>query len=361
MVLLAFAASAASVAAQSLVTQPGDACCVRCDCADEAQCLRCVVCRWTTAGCVPDSAYEMYECCRDCSCGSPGECIGCGCCVDWSTMKCYEPPCEETTSSSTVTTTTERRRVTTTYTTTTHFRFITAGDLVTTTTSTTATTTTTSVTSTTRTSTTSTTTTTIHKPTCSDGIQNQGEDWIDCGGPCRPCPTPDVELDVESPPEVERGEPFRMTVRLRPNQSGSYRLDLRLPEGFESRSRTSRDFVASAGVDVVFEFEVDATDYLKVGGYAFSAEVRDNRNLLAAEDGGNLTVRQPTVIETPLFRVKLPDMDDVRKVVGETREMLFRLVNNTTQVLYSFRWLWAALMLALLGVLYIYYAWRRRP
>lgn len=25
-------------------------------------------------------------------------------------------------------------------------------------------------------------------PTCSDGIKNQGEEWIDCGGPCPPCP-----------------------------------------------------------------------------------------------------------------------------------------------------------------------------
>ena len=23
--------------------------------------------------------------------------------------------------------------------------------------------------------------------TCADGIQNQGEDGIDCGGPCSPC------------------------------------------------------------------------------------------------------------------------------------------------------------------------------
>ncbi|MAG50118.1 hypothetical protein CL621_00575 [archaeon] len=32
-----------------------------------------------------------------------------------------------------------------------------------------------------------TTTTTIPKPTCSDGIQNQGEQEIDCGGPCNRC------------------------------------------------------------------------------------------------------------------------------------------------------------------------------
>jgi len=27
------------------------------------------------------------------------------------------------------------------------------------------------------------------EPTCSDGIKNQGETGIDCGGPCKPCPT----------------------------------------------------------------------------------------------------------------------------------------------------------------------------
>ena len=30
-------------------------------------------------------------------------------------------------------------------------------------------------------------------PTCSDGIMNQGETGIDCGGPCGPCPTPTVQ------------------------------------------------------------------------------------------------------------------------------------------------------------------------
>jgi len=61
------------------------------------------------------------------------------------------------------------------------------------TTSTTSTTTTSTISattssiSTTTTSTTSTTTTTIEIPTCSDGIRNQGEEGIDCGGPCKPC------------------------------------------------------------------------------------------------------------------------------------------------------------------------------
>ena len=29
--------------------------------------------------------------------------------------------------------------------------------------------------------------TTTVRPTCSDGIRNQGEEEADCGGPCRPC------------------------------------------------------------------------------------------------------------------------------------------------------------------------------
>lgn len=35
-------------------------------------------------------------------------------------------------------------------------------------------------------------------PTCSDGIQNQGETATDCGGPCPPCP--DCVVDGQCPP-----------------------------------------------------------------------------------------------------------------------------------------------------------------
>ncbi|MFH1722113.1 MAG: hypothetical protein ABH950_05875 [Candidatus Altiarchaeota archaeon] len=51
----------------------------------------------------------------------------------------------------------------------------------------TSSTSTTSSTSSTSTSTTSTSTTSIPLPTCDDGIQNQNETAIDCGGPCEEC------------------------------------------------------------------------------------------------------------------------------------------------------------------------------
>jgi len=39
-------------------------------------------------------------------------------------------------------------------------------------------------------------------PTCSDGIQNQGETGVDCGGPCPPCAVPAIEvpMPVAAPP-----------------------------------------------------------------------------------------------------------------------------------------------------------------
>ncbi len=42
---------------------------------------------------------------------------------------------------------------------------------------------------TTSSTTTSSTTTTTIEATCSDGVQNQGEEGIDCGGPCKSCPS----------------------------------------------------------------------------------------------------------------------------------------------------------------------------
>ena len=39
-------------------------------------------------------------------------------------------------------------------------------------------------------------------PTCSDGIQNQGETGIDCGGPCPPCPPPTCSDGIQNQGET---------------------------------------------------------------------------------------------------------------------------------------------------------------
>ncbi|MBU3941524.1 MAG: hypothetical protein KKF74_01280, partial [Nanoarchaeota archaeon] len=44
-------------------------------------------------------------------------------------------------------------------------------------------------------------------PTCFDGIQNQGEEGIDCGGPCRPCPTCSDGIQNQGEEDIDCGGP----------------------------------------------------------------------------------------------------------------------------------------------------------
>jgi len=44
-------------------------------------------------------------------------------------------------------------------------------------------------------------------PTCSDGIQNQGETGVDCGGPCAACPTCDDGIQNQGETDVDCGGP----------------------------------------------------------------------------------------------------------------------------------------------------------
>jgi len=44
-------------------------------------------------------------------------------------------------------------------------------------------------------------------PTCSDGIQNQGETGIDCGGPCSPCPTCNDGIQNQGETGIDCGGP----------------------------------------------------------------------------------------------------------------------------------------------------------
>jgi hypothetical protein len=169
-----------------------------------------------------------------------------------------------------------------------------------------------------------------------------------------------VKLRLDNPADVEKGSLFQVKVRVKPNRTGSYRVDVKLPEGFEARERTVRDMKIEAGEEVDVGLDVDATDYLRGGDYTLRAQVRDNRDLPAADDEGEIKVWEPVVIKTPLGSVKLPSIRRIREAVRKTQEMLFNLINNTTHVSISLRWLWAAITLCLFGMLYVYHMWRRR-
>ena len=67
------------------------------------------------------------------------------------------------------------------------------------------------------------------EPTCSDGIQNQGEQGIDCGGPCEDCPIPPPpveDLKIISVEAVLSGQNFYdLTAKIK-NSNSDYGANL---------------------------------------------------------------------------------------------------------------------------------------
>jgi hypothetical protein len=65
----------------------------------------------------------------------------------------------------------------------------------------------------------------ISEETCSDGIKNQDEEGIDCGGVCEPCeePEPDVgEIDVDKLSSFEALEKVRVLAKENPSKAVAY-------------------------------------------------------------------------------------------------------------------------------------------
>ncbi|MFH0862889.1 MAG: hypothetical protein V1875_07675 [Candidatus Altiarchaeota archaeon] len=348
LVIILLSAMAAFASGTSMVVIPP--CCGSCICSVEGDCSLCPNCRWATAGCMPSNP----GCCGDCSCISPGECQMCGCCLEPSTFRCQ--PCTTTTStlspSSTSSTSSTLRRIITT-TTSTLYRQPTVDELLPPTTTTTMSTSSTTVTTTSATtsstaSSTTSTASTVPAPSCDDGRQNQGEDWIDCGGPCDRCGIPDVSAVVENPPFVARGDPFTVTVSLKSNQSGPYSIRLYLPVGLESKPERNVYLWSNRGVSV--DYSVLAADYADDGSHDLDVGVWDVRGLEVAGAKSNVTVEEPIV----LGPLKLPSPEEIKRRIKNVQEKLVRLVNNTTRILYSTSRLWVVLLLILLFLFYLY-------
>lgn len=101
-------------------------------------------------------------------------------------------------------------------------------------------------------------------PTCSDGIQNQGETGIDCGGPCAPCPQETILLAsyfetgwdswLDGGSDVTR-------VSSTNSYEGSYSIRLADNSGTQS-AMTSPTFnlTGAAGVEINFYFRASSME-----------------------------------------------------------------------------------------------------
>jgi hypothetical protein len=168
-------------------------------------------------------------------------------------------------------------------------------------------------------------------PTCSDGIQNQGETGIDCGGPCQPCPPPppsgnvvllasyfetgwDSWLDGGS--DVTR-------VNSTNSYEGSYSIRIQDNSGTQS-GMTSPTFSMTGGVGATIQFYFKAISmeagedfwvrYNNGGGWVtigtFTAGVNFSNNTFYTT-----TVTVPNFLATQgTFRIQADAGDDTDQV-----------------------------------------------
>ena len=100
-------------------------------------------------------------------------------------------------------------------------------------------------------------------PTCHDGVLNQGEEGIDCGGPCEACSNCIENWHVSYA-----------------NLGGIYRANNTVSsDGSIANNTVGVDFRAGKKVDLLPGFTADASD-----GYTFTAKIEDcNSNLIQTE------------------------------------------------------------------------------
>ncbi|HZV70127.1 MAG TPA: GEVED domain-containing protein [Saprospiraceae bacterium] len=101
-------------------------------------------------------------------------------------------------------------------------------------------------------------------PTCNDGIQNQGETGIDCGGPCAPCPPPPGGTTILHSGYFETGwdgwqDGGSDAARVISNNSweGSWSIQLRDNSGTQS-AMTSPSFNLNTAVGLQISFHFKA-------------------------------------------------------------------------------------------------------
>jgi hypothetical protein len=204
------------------------------------------------------------------------------------------------------------------------------------------------------------TTLTLSKPGCTDGIRNQGEIWIDCGGPCKKCPMPYVKVSMESRYSVDRGETLAMGITLNANQTGKYVLQLMPPEPFRGNGGTVIVASATAGEERVMNFNTVAAADANDGDYTFAVSVMDGRNLTVASAQRTVTIESPIVLDTPVMKVRFPTVTEAKRTVEEAQGRVFSLISHTSTTVYSNTMFWPVLVLVLICAGYFYVTRTRR-
>ena len=187
---------------------------------------------------------------------------------------------------------------------------------------------------------------------CSDGIRNQGELGIDCGGPCPVCNvTTNATLISEliQPEEVETGGSFTAKAILRSidYEIGDLVIRLYLPEGFETEDFVVRDIDKLSGGEIeTLTWDIDVPESVEAKKHLVYFEVFWKK--------GNLTLGGGQ----RYIEVKKKEAAPIR-VIRNVQRRVYDSIDTVYNVVTSRSALWFALILVLIGLLYIYYMGRK--
>ena len=194
------------------------------------------------------------------------------------------------------------------------------------------------------------------QPACSDGIRNQGETGVDCGGPCPPCKSFNVTLDLRSRSSVEPGEFFTLAVTVAADaRVRGLNVSIQAPEGFFIGPAQSAIVDLDDRAEKVVSWNVSVSDRLRGGSYDLSVTVSDSRGEFRYGVPSRLAVVEPIRIPLPLVKTVV-ELPSPRVVQDKT----FSMVNSFFVVVYSEKTLVLAALVLLSGAAYLYYSARVR-
>jgi hypothetical protein len=208
-------------------------------------------------------------------------------------------------------------------------------------------------TTTTATTTTATTTSTLPKETCSDGRLNQGEEGVDCGGPCPGCQAPEASISLEAPDSTRRGKAFNVTIRFNTDEAGMYAMEVGMPQELKGFGRVIA-VAAQGGRDTNTAYVVTPEDDAPEGEYTIEVTAKNSKKTVVARAKTTVSVEQPIVIDTPIFTVELPTAGDIKRGVHSVQERIYTIVNDTTGTTGSNGWIPPTILILVLGGCYFY-------
>jgi hypothetical protein len=191
---------------------------------------------------------------------------------------------------------------------------------------------------------------------CANGVKDEGEEGVDCGGACKPCPTPQLKLNVESREFIQPGESFTLKARVEVYNADSTRLTFNLssPPSFTvkpSEIMVIAPIKAGASKEVSWNVKVPEDSLDEENELALS--LSDEKGAVTQVQTKIRVLRPVEVKIAENVKVEIPRVEVIQ-------ERMFNMMSSIFKASYGSMVFWLAMLLVLFGLAYVYYAVSRR-